>query len=407
MLGLQRTDHIPSNLGFHFLILFLLTTLSLSCGRFQALKGNVFSDKALFSKQMCDNPGTPPSPAPPPEYVETKTEGTDSNTCKTIEIRYDCSDRITEEVGSNLIRQEENGISITIYEEGSNDRLIPATHLDGEVFKKNIWNQIVNTKEMTFNLKNIAQMLGKPGNYALQFRANEVPGSQLAPDLSDITDSEKGNIGSLKSAIRLSVDSNMNAQLRTGTTELIYSVNNDIDPEQKENCDRRHSPLMANFDGGPISLSPPTSGVHFDINGDGKLDRISWPTQASVMFLVHDRNNNGVIENVHELFGDNTRFASGKTYSNGFEALRTFDSNGDGKIDRADGRFADLQFWSPSTNKLHRLADLGVEAIDLNYANIEEKDEFKNVSRQRSLMEMSSGSQLKIFDVYFRVIPSK
>ncbi|MCB0367439.1 MAG: hypothetical protein H6624_02765 [Bdellovibrionaceae bacterium] len=407
MLGLQRADYIRSISLFNLSLLGAIVLSILSCGRFQALKGNVFSDKALFSKQMCDNPGTTPTPTPPPEYVETKTESTDPNTCKTIEIRYDCSDRITESVGTNLVRQEGNGVSITVYEEGHNDRLTLATHLDGEVFRKNIWSQVVNTKEMTFNLRNIAQMLGKPGDYAIQFRANEVPGSSLAPDLSDITDAEKGNIGSLKNAIRLSVDDNMTAHLRTGTTELIYSGNREIDPEEKENCDRRHSPLMANLDGGPITLSPPTAGTKFDINGDGKVDRISWPTQDSVVFLVHDRNNNGVIEDVHEMFGDNTKFTGGKTYSNGFEALRTFDANGDNRIDRADSRFGELQFWSPSANKLHRLGDVGVESIDLNYANIDEKDEFKNSSRQRSLMDMSNGSRIKIFDVYFRTIPSK
>ena len=366
----------------------------------QALKSNVFTDKALFSKQMCEE-----EPRAPGDPIETKIPAPGTE-CETIEIEYDCSDRITAQVGSNLVRQEPTGVAITIYEEDDNRRLSKAKHLADPSFKKNIWSQIVNTKTMTFNLKQLGQMLGKSGNYALQFRADEVKDSSVPEKTGDLTDSDKGNLGSLKNAIRLKVDENLKASLQTGKTELIYSVKSDIDPEEKENCDRMHSPLMVNINGGPITLSPPTAGTHFDINGDGKLDRISWPTESSVMFLVHDRNKNGRIENVHELFGDNTQFSGGKTYANGFEALRTLDSNGDGVVDGQDSRFGELQLWSPVAQKLHRLSDLGVASIDLNYVNISEKDPYQNQSKQRSLLKLHSGQQIKIFDVYFRVIPS-
>lgn len=396
------------------LILGVGTSFFVSCGKFQPLKGKVFLDEALFSKRMCDNPGgtpppgTPPGTPPPPGTTppkESKAGSSDPDDCETIEIRYDCSDRVTSEVGSNLIKQENDGVAITIYQVDDNGRLTTANHLADPTFKKNIWNQIVNTKEMTFNLRNLGQMLGKAGQYAIQFRAEGVAGSSPADDFDQLTTSHKGNLGSLENAVQLHVDDSGQAHLATGITELIYASRTDIGDDVEEECDRTHSPLMVNFDGGPITLSPPTSGAHFDMDGDGHLDRISWPTHSRIMFLVHDRNQNGGIDSVHELFGDNTRFPDGRTYSNGFEALRTFDSNSDQRIDRQDAHFSALAFWSPVANKIYHLSDLGVTSIDLAYVQMIERDEFKNETKQRSLLTIDGTHQLKIFDVYFRIIP--
>ena len=61
--------------------------------------------------------------------------------------------------------------------------------------------------------------------------------------------------------------------------------------------------------------------------------------------LVLDRNNNGVIDNGRELFGDSTVMSNGQTAADGFAALADLDSNQDGVINANDAQFANLRVW--------------------------------------------------------------
>ena len=67
-----------------------------------------------------------------------------------------------------------------------------------------------------------------------------------------------------------------------------------------------NSPLILDFSGEGIYLSAPLEGVRFDIKGRGVKSQISWPLGDNTGFLVLDRNHNGRIDDVHELFGNNT-----------------------------------------------------------------------------------------------------
>ena len=63
--------------------------------------------------------------------------------------------------------------------------------------------------------------------------------------------------------------------------------------------------------------------------------------------IAIDRNNNGIIDNGSELFGNKTKSNTARIYTNpnsknGFEALSEFDSNNDGIIDINDEKFANL-----------------------------------------------------------------
>ena len=86
--------------------------------------------------------------------------------------------------------------------------------------------------------------------------------------------------------------------------------------------------------------------VTFDINGDDSPDTISWiaPTEG---FLAIDLNNNGSIDSGAELFGGATRIVkTGAIAKDGFKALRQYDENGDGVIDRQDAAvFGRLVIW--------------------------------------------------------------
>lgn len=65
----------------------------------------------------------------------------------------------------------------------------------------------------------------------------------------------------------------------------------------------------------------------FDIDADGKPNRISWSAIGTGdAFLVLDRNTNGKIDNGCELFGNATPLASGAPAPNGYEALVELDN---------------------------------------------------------------------------------
>lgn len=61
--------------------------------------------------------------------------------------------------------------------------------------------------------------------------------------------------------------------------------------------------------------------------------------------LVWDRNQNGIIDDGKELFGDYSVLNSGKNSKDGFEALADFDTNGDGCVDASDDSWSKLRVW--------------------------------------------------------------
>ncbi len=96
-----------------------------------------------------------------------------------------------------------------------------------------------------------------------------------------------------------------------------------------------------------------------------------WPT-AATPWLALDRNGNGRIDDGSELFGSMTRLLAGGRASNGFEALRDLDVDGDGLNTARDPAFTDLVLWgdvdgdrSTAAGELVSLSDAGIISIDL------------------------------------------
>ena len=84
-------------------------------------------------------------------------------------------------------------------------------------------------------------------------------------------------------------------------------------------------------------LTSPQDGVWFDLQGTGIKQHLAW-TKADepVGLLVWDRNQNGIIDNGSELFGNRTVLPNGQLAPNGFMALQAYDrpengGNGDGR----------------------------------------------------------------------------
>ncbi len=139
-------------------------------------------------------------------------------------------------------------------------------------------------------------------------------------------------------------------------------------------------PLILAYGGGAPSLS--AQKYEFDLDGDGKTERISFAGRGSG-FLALDKNKDGKINDGTELFGP--------TSGNGFNELRAYDLDNNGWIDEADPVFELLSLLTVNERGetlILKLADVGIGAIYLN--DIETAYEFKDGARSDGMMRSSS-----------------
>ena len=125
------------------------------------------------------------------------------------------------------------------------------------------------------------------------------------------------------------------------------------------------SPLVLDMDGDGIELvALSDSQAMFDLDNDGFAQHTGW-VAADDALLAIDRNGNGRIDDIAEVFGSGT--------VDGFTELTALDSNGDGTIDASDARFGDLRLWRDANGngrseaeELQSLTEGGVKSIALN-----------------------------------------
>jgi Ca2+-binding RTX toxin-like protein len=108
-----------------------------------------------------------------------------------------------------------------------------------------------------------------------------------------------------------------------------------------------------NGDGFHIT-SAQTSNVHFDVDNDGYYEKTAWFSGGAGQdaALAIDLNGNGKVDGAWELVSEyfNAKPTTGKSYANGFDVLKEFDSvakggNGDGIINSNDLVASKLFWW--------------------------------------------------------------
>ena len=166
------------------------------------------------------------------------------------------------------------------------------------------------------------------------------------------------------------------------------------------------SPLVLNLGSGAVGTTSIANGVSFDLGGTGTAVNTGWIT-ADEGFLVEDLNNNGVIDSGKEMFGTATALASGGTAGNGFAALASLDSNGDGVINSQDAAWNSLQVWVDANGdgisepgELHSLSSLGITQINLT-ATTSPTANNGNFIGMTSTFETADGQSHAISDVWF------
>jgi hypothetical protein len=156
-----------------------------------------------------------------------------------------------------------------------------------------------------------------------------------------------------------------------------------------------NSPIVIDPSDEGFHLTAVTDGVLFDISGSGQPVQIAWTAPDSKNgFLALDRNNNGVIDDGRELFGNFTASSS----PNGYLALAEFDKpenggNGDGIIDSRDDVFSKLRLWMDAnhdgisqSDELFTLPSLGIFSLGLRYRSSPRVDQYGNQFRYTSIV---------------------
>jgi hypothetical protein len=186
-------------------------------------------------------------------------------------------------------------------------------------------------------------------------------------------------------------------------------------------CALPNSPILTGRHG--YKLTSVEDGVRFDLNADGVAELVAWTEpETENAWLAMDRNGNGTIDAGSELFGNHTsvRFSGPTlTTTNGFEALKMFESpqngailGGDNNITAADLGFDRLLLWTDRNHngisepdELQSAAHAGLLSISTKYDERKRRDEHGNEFRQKGTSEWNRKGKVKsevVWDVWLQ-----
>jgi hypothetical protein len=166
--------------------------------------------------------------------------------------------------------------------------------------------------------------------------------------------------------------------------------------------------ILVHFGSSALSFLPPKKAVQFDFDGNGERTKTTWPSGPESFFLAIDRNSNGAIDNGTELFSPQTPGSLGFALSNGYLALSSYDSDGNGWIDKRDGIFDHLVLWNDANkdgrstpDELKSLCESGVKAIGSHHYDKRNSDDYGTGSILESRVLLDSGTEVPSYFVHF------
>ena len=143
------------------------------------------------------------------------------------------------------------------------------------------------------------------------------------------------------------------------------------------------SPIILDLAGdGIVTISASSSRAKMDLDGDGKSDKTSWiGSQEAFLFL--DRNGDGTFTDASEFsFVDDVENAASD-----LAGLFAFDSNGDGRLDQHDRKFADFGIWQDANGngkvevgETYSLTSAGIASFELGARNVDRTSAFGDVA---------------------------
>ncbi|MBT7088676.1 hypothetical protein HN928_06920, partial [bacterium] len=162
-----------------------------------------------------------------------------------------------------------------------------------------------------------------------------------------------------------------------------------------------YTPLVLDFndDAQINSIDLNYSGTYFDVDNDGIAEKTGW-IMPEDGFLAYDRNNNGKIDSINELFGNKT--------TNGFTELSYIDSNEDRVFDNRDDLFTQIKIWQDfnlngktDADELKSLAEHNIESININSLKVN-IDSNGNTITDISFYKTTDGQEHTMWDIWFK-----
>ena len=174
--------------------------------------------------------------------------------------------------------------------------------------------------------------------------------------------------------------------------------------EQLEITFGKEDPLVLDLNkNGLFDTTTPEDGHLFDLGGTGEPVQTATVTNGDAL-LALDRNENGLVDDVTELFGDQNGAAGD------FAELALLDANNDNRVDRNDPLFDRLLAFEDQNrngrsekNELRSLAEVGIEAFRL---NAEAADGISNGNHvvADSVFERTDGTTGRLGELLFQYL---
>ncbi|ODS56469.1 MAG: hypothetical protein ABS36_08795 [Acidobacteria bacterium SCN 69-37] len=147
-------------------------------------------------------------------------------------------------------------------------------------------------------------------------------------------------------------------------------------------------------------FDPEATTTFFDLDGDGFAEQTAWIAADNDGLLARDINENGVIDDVTELFGSPS--------VDGFALLALLDSNSDHVIDQFDEAWDSLLIWKDENGdafsqegELYSLGDFDIVSIDLTSVEASTDEIDGNPISHTATVTLDGGATIEAADAWF------